>query len=214
MTGVQTCALPILARMFGVHLPINFYSPYKANSIIEFWRRWHITLARFLRDYLYIPLAGNRKGNTRRYIALIITMFLDGLWHGAGWTFIIWGGMHGIFLSINHAWNSMVRKVFPRNNDESSIITKIACRLVTFVAVVIAWVMFRADSVESAMAIYSGMFGCNGISLPVLLESRLGEFGETLKMFGINYAGMFQNLFFGDGKIGIIQLFVMLIIIS
>ena len=93
-----------LALLFGIRLPVNFRSPYQATSIIEFWRRWHITLSRFLRDYLYIPLGGNRLGEQRRYINLLVTMLLGGLWHGAGWNFLVWGGLHGIYLSINHLW--------------------------------------------------------------------------------------------------------------
>ena len=81
--------------MFGIDLPLNFNSPYKATSIIEFWRRWHMTLSRFLRDYLYIPLGGNRHGPARRYVNLMLTMLLGGLWHGAGWTFVVWGALHG-----------------------------------------------------------------------------------------------------------------------
>src|SRR6516225_4328018 len=93
-----------LALLFGIRLPVNFRSPYKAFSIIEFWRRWHITLSRFLRDYLYIPLGGNRFGVGRRYLNLMLTMLLGGLWHGAGWTFLIWGGLHGLYLVVNHQW--------------------------------------------------------------------------------------------------------------
>ena len=84
-----------LALMFGIRLPVNFRSPYKATSIVDFWRRWHITLSRFLRDYLYIPLGGNRHGKARRYLNLMLTMLLGGLWHGAGWTYVVWGGLHG-----------------------------------------------------------------------------------------------------------------------
>src|SRR6056297_2057846 len=93
-----------LAYMFGIRLPLNFFSPYKATNITDFWRRWHISLSRFLRDYVYIPLGGNRHGSGRRYQNLMITMLLGGLWHGAGWTFVAWGALHGIYLVINHAW--------------------------------------------------------------------------------------------------------------
>lgn len=93
-----------LGRMFGIVLPINFFSPYKARSIIDFWRRWHITLSRFLRDYLYIPLGGSRCGPLRHHVNLFVTMLLGGLWHGAGWTFVIWGMLHAIYLTINHLW--------------------------------------------------------------------------------------------------------------
>src|SRR5450830_1540606 len=95
-----------LSRMFGIRLPLNFDSPYKAASITEFWRRWHMTLSRFLRDYLYIPLGGNRKGPTRRYVNLLTTMVLGGLWHGAGWTFVAWGALHGAYLCIDHVWTA------------------------------------------------------------------------------------------------------------
>src|ERR1700721_2795330 len=96
-----------LALLFGIRLPINFRSPYKAASIIEFWRRWHITLSRFLRDYLYIPLGGNRRGAGRRWLNLLITRTLGGLWHGSGWTFLFWGAYHGSLLMLNHAWRSI-----------------------------------------------------------------------------------------------------------
>ena len=94
-----------LGLLFGIKLPLNFFSPYKANSIIDFWYRWHMTLSRFLREYLYIPLGGNRKGKIRKYINLLLTMFIGGLWHGAGWNFALWGLCHGVALVINHGWN-------------------------------------------------------------------------------------------------------------
>jgi len=96
-----------LARLFGVVLPANFDSPYRSTSIIDFWRRWHMTLSRFLRDYLYIPLGGNRKGAARTRINLMLTLLLGALWHGAGWTFMLWGGLHGAYLLINHGWRRL-----------------------------------------------------------------------------------------------------------
>ncbi len=93
--------------LFGIRLPVNFASPYKAESIIEFWHRWHITLSRFLREYLYIPLGGNLKGPSRRFVNLLITMLLGGLWHGAGWTFVVWGALHGFYLVVNHLWRAL-----------------------------------------------------------------------------------------------------------
>ena len=98
-----------LSRLFGVQLPLNFASPYKATSIMEFWRRWHMTLSRFLRDYLYIPLGGNRGGEAKRYRNLLLTMLLGGLWHGAGWNFVIWGLWHGVGLIACHAWQKLGR---------------------------------------------------------------------------------------------------------
>src|SRR6188472_2448109 len=103
-SGYSDMAIGI-SLMFGIFLPVNFNSPYKATSIVEFWRRWHMTLSHFLRDYLYIPLGGNRRGRVLRYVNLLITMVLGGLWHGAAWTFVIWGALHGAYLCVNHAWN-------------------------------------------------------------------------------------------------------------
>lgn len=140
------------ARCFGIRLPVNFNSPYKAVSIIDFWRRWHITLSRFLRDYLYIPLGGNRLGARRRSLNLAATMLLGGLWHGAGWTFIIWGALHGLFLGINHAWRA-VRPV------ASGRVEIWAGRALTFAAVVVAWVFFRAESFAGAGRMLAGMVG-------------------------------------------------------
>lgn len=140
-----------LARMFGFRLPVNFYSPYKSASIIDFWRRWHITLSRFLRDYLYIPLGGNRRGTLRRYLNLAIVMLLGGLWHGANWTFLVWGGIHGLMLGVNHAWRalpvsqSLALKKWP--------VERIAV-LITFTAVTLAWVPFRSDTFADAGAMF------------------------------------------------------------
>ncbi|MGB5717793.1 MAG: MBOAT family protein, partial [Gammaproteobacteria bacterium] len=158
-----------LARMFGIRLPLNFNSPYKAGNIIEFWRCWHMTLSRFLRDYLYIPLGGNRKGTTRRHVNLMITMILGGLWHGAGWNFIIWGALHGFYLVINHAWHGVLR-AFGGGAHTTNFISRGLARLLTFTVVVVAWVFFRAESLPGAMHLLSAMAGGNGLSLP---ESEL-----------------------------------------
>src|SRR5579871_657835 len=112
-SGYSDMAIGI-SLMFGIFLPLNFNSPYKAISIIDFWRRWHMTLSQFLRDYLYISLGGNRHGPLLRYANLMITMLLGGLWHGAAWTFVAWGALHGAYLCINHAWNYFVPPIAPR----------------------------------------------------------------------------------------------------
>jgi D-alanyl-lipoteichoic acid acyltransferase DltB (MBOAT superfamily) len=140
-----------LGRAFGVTLPVNFDSPYKAASIVEFWRRWHITLSRFLRDYLYVPLGGNRRGPQRRYANLMIVMLLGGLWHGANWTFVVWGGLHGLYLVVNHLWSRMAggRIALPRPVGG----------LITFVAVLVAWVFFRAGSFGEAFTMLHAMSG-------------------------------------------------------
>jgi alginate O-acetyltransferase complex protein AlgI len=145
-----------LAMMMGVRLPINFNSPYKADSLIEFWRRWHMTLSRFLRDYLYFPLGGNRKGPLLRYINLLITMLLGGLWHGAAWTFVIWGAIHGFGLMLNHAWNKLAAKSGVR------LPTPLAWAL-TLIFVILAWVPFRAESISAALTIWKSMSGLNGL---------------------------------------------------
>ncbi len=153
-----------LGLMFGIRLPINFNSPYKANNIIDFWRRWHMTLSRFLRDYLYIPLGGNKKGESRRYINLMTTMLLGGLWHGAGWTFIIWGGLHGLYLTINHIWGKKKSSIFP-NASFPKWLTKACSRSITFLLVALAWVFFRAEHLDDALNILMSMFGFNGFTV-------------------------------------------------
>jgi D-alanyl-lipoteichoic acid acyltransferase DltB (MBOAT superfamily) len=136
-----------ISLMFGIFLPLNFNSPYKATSIIDFWRRWHMTLSQFLRDYLYIPLGGNRWGPVWRYVNLMITMLLGGLWHGAAWTFVVWGALHGAYLCINHAWNRFGPEVAPRLRPAATL----AAAVLTFLSVVVAWVFFRADDIDSAI---------------------------------------------------------------
>ena len=155
-SGYTDMALGV-ALMFNIKLPINFDSPYKSTSIIDFWRRWHMTLSRFLRDYLYIPLGGNRKGTTRRYVNLMTTMLLGGLWHGAGWTFVIWGALHGIYLTINHLWRELTAAIQLPKLLAWPI--KLASGLLTFIAVVAAWVVFRASDMAQAMVMLKAMFG-------------------------------------------------------
>jgi D-alanyl-lipoteichoic acid acyltransferase DltB (MBOAT superfamily) len=183
-----------LSRMVGVKLPLNFASPYKATSIIDFWRCWHMTLSRFLRDYLYVPLGGNRKGVARRYVNLMLTMVLGGLWHGANWTFVVWGTLHGSYLLINHAWRSLKQRLgFKR---EGGAIARCFAVTLTFLAVVLAWVYFRADSVANANTIVSAMMGGNGVTLPYRWLEKMGAAGTWLAAQGV----VFQNTtVFGGG---------------
>jgi len=176
-----------LGLMFSIRLPLNFWSPYKATSIIDFWRRWHITLSRFLRDYLYIPLGGNRKGIPRQMVNLMAVMVIAGFWHGAGWTFIIWGALHGSYLVINHCWRQLKQKLGKDTERTSLWLTAISI-LITFLAVVVAWVFFRADSVESAWSILKGMTGLNGFILPAEYYTALGAIGQLMGQIGITFA--------------------------
>ncbi len=163
-----------LARMFGIILPLNFNSPYKAVNVIEFWRRWHITLSRFLRDYLYIPLGGNRHGKTRRYVNLLLTMGIGGLWHGAAWTFVIWGLFHGLCLGLNHLWQEF-RGTGGRRWPLPGWTTRWAGRLLTFLIVVIGWVFFRATTMKAAGGLLEAMFGLGAVpatGAPLLIKSK------------------------------------------
>jgi len=172
-----------LALMFNIRLPINFNSPYKATNVIDFWRRWHITLSRFLRDYLYIPLGGNRQGVSRRYRNLLLTMLLGGLWHGAGWTFIVWGGLHGGYLVINHLWHELRRRL-GHDLSRSTWLGRVIGRTITFLAVVVAWVFFRADDFDAASRILAGMIGLNGVQLPASYYGLFGPLAPTLESLG------------------------------
>lgn len=148
-----------LGRLFGIRLPLNFNSPYRATSVIDFWKRWHITLSEFLREYLYIPLGGNRKGKPRRYINLMLTMLLGGLWHGASWSFVLWGGLHGLYLMVNHAWRAVAGPI------GGGLPGRWLCRIITFIAVLIAWVPFRAEGLPQITRFYRAMFGLDGFNM-------------------------------------------------
>jgi len=160
------------ALLFNIRLPINFNSPYKATSIQDFWRRWHITLSRFLKDYVYIPLGGNRNGEIRTYANLFATFLLGGIWHGAGWTFVFWGTLHGIALVIHRAW---YRLGFKMNT--------VLAWFITFNFINMSWVFFRAKEFEDAIKVLNGMLGMTGISLPISLSSKL----SFLSQYGVEF---------------------------
>ena len=172
-----------LARMFGIQIPLNFHSPYRATGIIDFWRRWHITLSRFLRNYLYFPLGGNRKGPIARYRNLMITMLLGGLWHGAGWTFVLWGGLHGIMLVINHFFRAIVK------HPVKSVGAQTLSRIFTFICVTLAWVFFRAESLNGALVVLKGM-----INLPHTFKGRIGPLENILVSAGFQFQGPWVSL--------------------
>jgi alginate O-acetyltransferase complex protein AlgI len=163
------------ARMFGIRLPINFESPYQATGIIDFWRRWHMTLSRFLRNYLYIPLGGNRYGVTWRYVNLMLTMTIGGLWHGAAWTYVLWGFLQGVYLMVNHAWRAVWTPI-------DAWWSRGMARLVTFLAMVVSLVMFRAASFEAAMDMYRGM-----ANLPASLGPSPGWTASVIGWFGVRF---------------------------
>jgi D-alanyl-lipoteichoic acid acyltransferase DltB (MBOAT superfamily) len=188
-----------LSLLFGVRLPLNFASPYKSWNIIEFWRRWHMTLSQFLRDYLYLPLGGNRRGSARRYANLMITMVLGGLWHGASWTFVIWGTLHGVYLVVNHGWQWL--RAAPRANlARPAAPIRAGSIALTFLTVVIGWVIFRAKSWQGAMMILAGMTGQNGFVLPSAvatiipgLNGRVSVVGAMPFLGGGTVMGVFEQ---------------------
>jgi alginate O-acetyltransferase complex protein AlgI len=168
-----------VAMLFNIRLPNNFNSPYKALDIQDFWRRWHITLSSFLKDYVYIPLGGNRSGNLRTHVNLMTTFILGGIWHGAGWTFIAWGALHGIALVIHRIWKQLGLKLHP-----------LIAWFITFNFVNIAWVFFRAREWEDAYKVLKGMFGGYGLVLPAFFATHL----KALSAWGVEFGGAISNV--------------------
>jgi len=184
------------ALLFNIRLPINFNSPYKALNIQDFWRRWHITLSRFLRDYIYIPLGGNKKGSFRTYSNLMATFVIGGFWHGAGWTFIFWGFLHGAALAIHRVWQNLGFKMW----------TWLAW-LITFNFVNIAWVFFRAKEWDDAIKVLSSMFSLNNVVLHPMFESRL----SSLKSYGVTFGKMFGSI--SGSKFTVVAIIVALLLV-
>ncbi len=167
------------ALLFNIKLPTNFNSPYKAKDIQDFWRRWHITLSRFLRDYIYIPLGGNRKGSVRTYANLMATFIIGGIWHGAGWTFVFWGFLHGFALVVHRAWNNLGFKLWGW-----------LAWFITFNFLNITWVFFRAKNWDDATKVLDSMFSLNNVILPKALESKL----EFLKAYSVDFGYFGVNI--------------------
>lgn len=186
-----------IGKMMGIEIPLNFNSPYKAGNIIDFWKRWHITLSRFFTKNIYIPLGGNRKGNIRMYANLFLVFFLSGIWHGAGWNYILWGVMHGVLYCVTR-WmqaNSRKKEAAPKQEkdvlEEKNLFGKLGVGalqtvkvIATFLYVNIAWVFFRSTSIDQALMLFERMFA-GGIALP--LETiydafNLDEFWYVMKV--------------------------------
>ena len=188
-----------IALLFNIKLPINFNSPYKALSIQDFWRRWHITLSRFLRDYIYIPLGGNKKGNFRTYTNLMTTFILGGFWHGAGWTFLFWGFLHGLSLAIHRLWQTLGFKMW----------TWLAW-LITFNFVNIAWVFFRAKEWDDALRILSSMFSLDNIVIDMKFKEKL----IFLENYGIEFNRVTENLEGGSDIINFLIMSFLIVLLS
>ena len=186
-----------IALLFNIKLPINFNSPYKALDIQDFWRRWHITLSRFLRDYIYIPLGGNKKGKFRTYNNLLATFILGGFWHGAGWTFIFWGFLHGFALIIHRLWSSIGFKL-----------PKVIAWIITFNFVNIAWVFFRAKEWDDAIKVLSGMIGLNGIIFSDKLLYKI----EVIRPFISSHSENFGKLIFGSTSLSFVLFGIFVVI--
>jgi D-alanyl-lipoteichoic acid acyltransferase DltB (MBOAT superfamily) len=174
-----------LALLLGFRFPLNFDSPYTATSIQDFWRRWHMTLSRWLRDYLYIPLGGNRRGDVATYRNLMLTMVLGGLWHGAAWTFVIWGAIHGVAQSIEH-WRRSVRATRGLPDPPDTPARRWGRRILTFNVVCLAWIFFRAESIASAFDYLTRMVDPGNW----LDASPLVTFGVLLAVF-VGIAGQY-----------------------
>lgn len=168
-----------IALLFNIKLPINFNSPYKATNIQDFWRRWHITLSRFLKDYIYIPLGGNRYGNFRTYNNLMATFLIGGIWHGAGWTFVFWGFLHGFAIVLYRIWDQLGFKM-----------NTVLAWFITFNFLNITWVFFRANEWDDATKVLSGMFGLSGLHLPGSLESKF----PFLSQYGVKFTYWLRNV--------------------
>jgi D-alanyl-lipoteichoic acid acyltransferase DltB (MBOAT superfamily) len=166
------------SRMLGIALPQNFSAPYKASSLVEFWRRWHMTLSRFLKEYLYVPLGGSRKGPARRYANILVTMLLGGLWHGANWTFVLWGALHGLGLVANHGARAVLGRL--GWDPGSTRLGRIAGVLATFLFVAIAWSVFRSGTLAGARHMLDGLLGLNGFVLPQAIVELWGPLKDYI----------------------------------
>jgi len=187
-----------LARVFGVKLPINFNSPYKARSIISFWKRWHMTLSKFMRDYVYIPLGGNRHGKVVYIYSILVTMLLSGLWHGAGWNFVLWGLLHGLLIVMNYMWTSISKDYFLEELSNFMLV-KFSYRVLTLSCILFSWILFRSNDLDTAFVVFSAMFDVSSISnmnINLIPINRVREFlTVTLLLFVVLYLPNTSDIF-------------------
>ena len=189
-SGYSDMALA-LGLMLNINLPVNFDSPYKSTSIIDFWRRWHISLGKWIRDYIYIPLGGSREGELKKIRNVILAMLFTGIWHGMGLTFILWGAVHGILLAVNHQWRRLNIKL-----------PAVISWPLTFICVIFCWIIFRAGSLDEALKMFFAMTDLNDITLPVSLAKYLG----FLESYGVKFGELA-----GDKKLLAVLLPVVLV---
>ncbi len=192
-----------IALLFNIKLPINFNSPYRALSIEDFWRRWHITLSRFLKDYIYIPLGGNQKGWMREYINIFITFLLAGIWHGAGWTFILWGLLHGVALILNKIWKRLGFKLH-----------KLVAWFITFNFINVSWVFFRAKDIDDALRVLKGMVSIHSIDAPNLINFSWIAIVIILIFIKNSYEITNSQLLSNNKKVYVASFFIMLAILQ
>jgi alginate O-acetyltransferase complex protein AlgI len=199
--GYTSIAIGV-ALLLGFEFPQNFAAPYTAVSLQDFWRRWHMTLSRWLRDYLYIPLGGNRKGRLLTYRNLLLTMLLGGLWHGAAWTFVAWGGIHGTGLVLQRLRQDL-RRARGRPEPANTLARRVVGRLVTFHVVCFAWIFFRADSFGRAWAVITQLVTAWGQPSPLVTSSVLLAIGVGI---GSQYvpAAVITGLLRGFGRLGLV----------
>lgn len=196
-----------LSKMFGIDLPLNFDSPYRATSLVDFWHRWHMSLSTFLRDYLYIPLGGSRGGAASTARNLAATFLLGGLWHGIAWTFVAWGAVHGAMLAANHAWRAA--RPTPVDTKARRGVGIVA----TFLAVTLAWVPFRAESLATAGSYFASLFGARGISLPPAWMAWAPPLPWS--SLGIAFDGTFRNsAYYGPGALATLAVLAAVIWLS
>ncbi len=181
------------ALLFNIKLPINFNSPYKSLNIQDFWRRWHITLGRFLRDYIYIPLGGSQKTEIVTYSNLIVTFLIGGLWHGASWMFIIWGALHGVALVVHRLWSTL-----------GFVLPKAVAWFITFNFINLTWVFFRAEDIKTALNIITNMFSIRNGNLPI----------SEVHTYSIAWLGSNADLLFNILPTGIVANFLSFIAIA